>query len=101
MSTAEHREVLRRLRCAVGHLSAVIQMADDGQPCENVLHQLHAVESAIHAAALRLLTCHLRQTEAVILASDSPTRRAAELKRLQSLYSTMMHVPNPYTEVTK
>ena len=100
MNTDEQAEVVRRLHSAAGHLNAVIQMADDGQGCEEVLHQLNAVEGAIHTAALRLLMCHLRESEATILASRSPARRVVELHRLQSLYS-MMHIPNQDTEVTK
>lgn len=101
MKAGEEAEIVRRLRCAAGHLNAVIEMAEDSQPCEKVLHQLNAVESALHAASVRLLACHLRKSEAMILASPSPATRATELKRLQSLYSIRMHKPNQYTEVTK
>jgi DNA-binding FrmR family transcriptional regulator len=28
------------LHCAAGHLNAVIKMAEAGEPCEQVIHQL-------------------------------------------------------------
>ena len=102
-------EILRRLRCAAGHLNAVIEMAESGQPCEKVLHQLNAVEAALHTAGFKLLICQARQSEAMILASPSPVQRAAELKRLQSLYSILLQktdhygsaLSNHYNEVAK
>ncbi len=94
-------EILRRLRCAAGHLNAVIQMAESGQPCEKVLHQMNAVEAALHIAGFKLLICQALQSEATILASPSPTQRAAELKKLQTLYALLLQKSNHYSEVAK
>ena len=101
MTADPQAEILRRLRCAAGHLNAVIEMAEDGQPCENVLHQLNAVEAALHAAGGRLVSLHIHASEAVILANPSPVQRSAELKRLLALYAIMMHKSNRPYEVTK
>ncbi len=92
-------EILRRLHCAAGHLNAVLKMAESGQPCEKVLYQLNAVEAALHIAGFKLLICQARQSEAMILASSSPAQRAAELKRLQSLYSILLQKSAPYDSV--
>jgi DNA-binding FrmR family transcriptional regulator len=91
MKANQQSEIIQRLRCAAGHLDAVIDMAENGQSCEKVLHQLNAVEAALHVAGFRLLMCHLHQSEAIILASPSPLQRATELKRLQSLYAILIH----------
>ncbi len=98
MKPDRQSEISRRLRCAAGHLNAVIEMIENGQPCEQVLHQLNAVEAALHAAGVMLLTWNVRQREALILASPSPEQRAAELKRLQSLYKILLH-PNQHDKV--
>ena len=58
-------EVIQRLRCAAGHLNAVIEMAEDAQPCEKVLHQLNAVEAALRAAGFRLILCQAEHSQAV------------------------------------
>jgi len=101
MKPDQRSEIVRRLRCAAGHLNAVVEMAETGRPCEQVLHQLNAVEAALHAAGFRLLTWHVHQSEATILASPSPVQRAAELKRLQSLYAILMQKSNHHDEATK
>ena len=94
-------EVVRRLHNAAGHLNAVIEMAEAGQPCEDVLHQLRAVEAALRRAGGCLLCSQIEQSEALILDNASPRRRATELKRLVSLYSILMHESNRRREVTK
>jgi len=95
----QHSEIIRRLRCAAGHLNAVITMADAGEPCEKVLHQLAAVDAAIRAAGARLIICQTESSQAVILDSPSPKQRMAELKRLQSLYATFIKYSNYKSEV--
>src|SRR3970282_1004650 len=54
MKTKQQSEIIRRLRCAAGHLNAVIEMTENGGSCEKVLHQLNAVEAALQAAGFRL-----------------------------------------------
>jgi len=94
-------DALRRLRTAAGHLNAVIEMAEAGRPCEQVLHQLNAVEAALRAASRRLVACKLHESEPVIMFSPSPAARAAELKKLRSLYAILMQSSRQYHEVIK
>jgi len=101
VKTSGQTEVVRRLHCAAGHLNAVIKMAEDGQPCEKVLHQLNAVERALHAASVRHIRWHIRQSEATILASPSSLQAAAELKRLPSLYAILTHKHHQLREVSE
>lgn len=101
MRSDERPKILRRLRCAAGHLSAVVKMAESDQPCEKVLHQLNAVQAALHIAGFKLLICQTRQSEAIILASPSSVQRAAELRRLQSLYLILLQKFDHYNEAIK
>ena len=55
MQAEEQAEIVRRLRSAGGHLEAIIGMLEAGEPCEPILHQLGAVQSALRAAGARLL----------------------------------------------
>ena len=88
------------MRSASGHLKAVIEMTEAGRPCEQVLHQLNAVQAALRVAGLKLITCQAQNSQAVILDSRSPKQRISELKRLQSLYTIYMKYSNHYREVT-
>lgn len=100
MKSDQQSEIIRRLRCAAGHLNAVIDMAEAGQPCEQVLHQLGAVDAAIRAAGSNLIVCHAQSIQSIILNSPSPKQRLAELKRLQSLYTVFLQYPNRQIEVS-
>lgn len=100
MKSKQQSEIVRRLRCSAGHLNAVIEMAEAGQPCEQVLHQLGAVEAALHAAGAKLIICQAQSSQSIILDSPSPEQRLAELKRLQSLYTIFFHYPKHQIEVS-
>ena len=92
-------EIMRRLRSAAGHLNAVIEMAESGQPCEQVLHQLNAVQSALRIAGTKIICCEAESVREEILNSLSFPQRSAELHRLQSLYAIYVQHFNQTTEV--
>ncbi len=87
MKSNQQAEIIQRLRCAAGHLNAVIEMVEKGQPCEQVLHQLNAVQAALRAAGSKIIHCQAQSSQDVIMNSPSLNQRVAELERLQSLYT--------------
>jgi len=98
-SSTPQTEVVQRPRTAAGHLNAVIKMAETAQPCEEVLHQLQAVEAALRQASRHLLCSQIEQSEALIVKDAAPAVREAELKRLITLYSILMHESSRRVEV--
>ena len=54
-----HPKVINRLKRAGGHLRNVIAMLEEGRPCLDIVQQLQAVESAVHAAKKTLIHDHL------------------------------------------
>ena len=90
MKPDQQPDILRRLRCAAGHLNAVIEMTEAGQSCEEVLHQLNAVQAALRVTGSKLIICQAQSSQEIILDSPSPEQRSSELRRLQSLYITFM-----------
>ena len=90
MKSDQQSDIIRRLRCAAGHLNAVIEMTEAGQPCEQVLHQLNAVQAALRVTGTRFIICQAESSQALILDSSSLEQRTSELKRLQSLYTIFM-----------
>ena len=100
MKPDQQSDIIRRLRCAAGHLNAVIEMTEAGQPCEQVLHQLNAVQAALRAAGTKLIICQAQSSQTIILDSPSPKQRIAELKRLHSLYTVFMQYSNHHSEVS-
>lgn len=91
-------EILHRLHTTEGHIKAVIEMAELGQPCERILCQLHDAQSALRATALKLILSQAECSRAIILNSSSPKRQIAELKRLQSLYLAFLQYSNHHRE---
>ena len=100
MKPDQQSEILRRMRCAAGHLNAVIAMTEAGQPCEQVLHQLNAVQAALQAIGIKLITCQALNSQAIIVNSSSSKERVSELKHLQSLYTIFMQYSNHHNEVS-
>ena len=92
-------EIMQRLRSAAGHLNVVIEMAESGQTCEDVLHQLNAVQSALRIAGMRIIYCEAESVREDILNSPSSSEICTELHRLQSLYTIYIQHFNQPKEV--
>lgn len=87
MELNQQSEIMQRLRSAAGHLNSVIKMAESGQPCDDVLHQLNAVQSALRIIGTKIICCEAETLREDILTSVSLPQGSAELLRLQSLYT--------------
>ncbi len=92
-------DIIRRLRCAAGHLNAVLEMAESDQPCEQILHQLNAVQSALQATGSKIICCQSESMREVILNSESLAERSTALKQLLSLYAIFVQHFNYTSEV--
>ena len=100
MKPNQHSDIIRRLHCAAGHLNAVIKMVEDGETCEQVIHQLTAVDAALRVVGARLIIDQAQSSQALLLESPSLQQRSDELKRLQSLYTILLRNSNYYGEVS-
>ncbi|KAA3644092.1 MAG: NreA protein [Chloroflexi bacterium] len=80
------KAVLFRLHSASGHLGAVVQMVEEGQPCEEIMHQLLAVQAAIKAAGHRLVKNQFEHSAKILLNSECEDTRVNETERLLQLY---------------
>ena len=86
MTQDKRTDIQQRLRCAAGHLNAVMQMAETDRPGEEVLHQLHAVEAALQVIGWKLVLHQVEEIETLIENSRSPEERTAQLQRFVPLY---------------
>lgn len=48
----EQRKILTRLKTVKGHVAAVERMVEEGKSCEEVLHQLIAIKSAVQKVSV-------------------------------------------------
>jgi len=88
-SPKEHSAIVGRLKTAAGHLRAVIAMVETGEPCDEVLHQLGAVQAALVAAGGAIVDCQVESSAEIILRNPSTEARVAELERLVTLYGLL------------
>jgi len=86
MLPEEQTLILARLRSAEGHLGSVIGMVENEQNCIKVLHQLYAVQAALHACGRLLLYYQVQQSLETACYNTCPEKRSAEIKRLVDLY---------------
>ncbi len=89
MSLERNNPVVRRLQSAKGHLQSVVAMVEAGEPCGKVLHQLNAVQAALHAAARLMINEQLRESQKTIQYSDCSQERGQALERLILLYQIL------------
>ena len=75
-------DVIRRLKIAAGHLNGVIEMAEAGVYCIDVLQQTSAVRSAIKKAEEVLLVNHLNSCVISALKSGATKKTADELAQV-------------------
>ena len=92
-------EIIQRLRSAAGHLNAVLDMVESGKPCEDVLHQLNAVQSSLRIAGRKMICCEAESVREDILNSLSFPQCSTQLHRLQSLYTIYIQHFNQPQEV--
>ena len=64
VSGTERKEIISRLRTVQGHLNGIEKMVAEGRECEDIMHQLFAIRSAVEKLTTRLaehylMNCHL------------------------------------------
>jgi len=89
---AEKEAVLQRLRTTEGHLNAIRGMIEAGAPCQQVLHQLNAVQCAIGAAGSQILQLEIEHCLQAVREDPCSERRREAVERLSDLYSMMTKV---------
>lgn len=91
MPSPETRHAIaNRLRTSEGHLRAIVDMLETSAPCDDVLHQLDAVESALHIAACALRYSQFARSIEIIRHDLNAERRLAELEQIAALYKVCL-----------
>jgi DNA-binding FrmR family transcriptional regulator len=88
-SSASHIEnettaVINRLKRAHGQLGAIVRMLEEGRDCEEVVHQIAAVNKAINTAAFTLISSNLKDC-----IQSEPTNSREVTEKLQKLFLSL------------
>jgi DNA-binding FrmR family transcriptional regulator len=68
VNESSRKEIIDRLRTVQGHLSGIEKMVTEGRECEDIMHQLLAIRSAVDKMTVKVaehyvLSCHLNAVE--------------------------------------
>jgi DNA-binding FrmR family transcriptional regulator len=85
----EKQEILQELRLAEDQLQAVSQLLKQDGPCQQVLQQLDAVQSAMGAACSQFLRLEIERCLQTIQDDPSLEQRCEEFSRLLNLYFSL------------
>ena len=78
--------LVHRLRSACGHLQSIVTAFEAGQPPEQTLHQLGAVEAALREMSLEIVKKELLQNMNSLRSSECDEERIKAIKRVLELY---------------
>ncbi len=85
---AQYSSLVSRMRSVKGHLSSVADMVENREEPEKILHQLNAVQCALHKMRCEILLQRVSASLNVILSDKCPEKTASEINRLLHLYRT-------------
>ena len=88
---AYRADLVRRLRCAEGHLRGIIGMFEAGADCEAALQQMLAVQGALDEVERRLVKHYLDDCLPVDLQALDPASRERALEHVVGLYSLIAY----------
>ncbi len=72
---AEHqRDIVNRLRRIEGQVHALVEMIEEGRPCEDVAQQMSAARKAMDKAFYRMMAC-------TVMEAVSGTESEADVER--------------------
>jgi len=78
--------VLKRLTVIEGHLKGVKKMVEQDAYCIEVIHQIHAVQSALNKVSAMILDDHLNRCVVSAVRGENPDDRERVLKEIADLF---------------
>ncbi|RCK75692.1 MAG: hypothetical protein ANABAC_0983 [Anaerolineae bacterium] len=81
--------VLNRLTIIEGHLKGVKKMVEQGAYCMDVIHQIHAIQSALNKVSTMILNDHLNTCVISAVRGENPDDRERVLKEISELFETV------------
>lgn len=78
--------VLKRLTVIEGHLKGVKKMVEQDVYCIEVIHQIHAVQSALNKVSGMILDDHLNNCVISAVRGENPDDRERVLKEIAELF---------------
>lgn len=85
-------QLVTRLKTVEGHIRGIQRMLEDDTYCIDIIHQIHAVQSALNKLNLQILDEHLNSCVISAIRDDDPGRREQVLKEITDVYEAATKV---------
>jgi CsoR family transcriptional regulator, copper-sensing transcriptional repressor len=82
-------DVLKRLRRITGQTEGLHRMVDEGRYCIDILHQIAAVEGALHRAGSVILRNHLETCVSSAYECEDGCDKREKISELVKLFDSM------------
>ena len=84
----EHqRDVINRLKRIEGQVRGLIDMVDQGRPCEDVAQQMSAARKAMDKAFYRMMACTVMEAVASAASEDDTLREVERSTKILEKYA--------------
>ena len=85
---SEHqRDVVNRLKRIEGQVRGLIDMVENGRPCEDVAQQMAAARKAMDKAFYRMMACSVMEAVSVSQSDDEAFREVERSTRILEKYA--------------
>jgi DNA-binding FrmR family transcriptional regulator len=84
----DHTENIQRLKTIEGHIRGIQKMLENGDYCIDIIHQIQAVESALHKVSTRILDGHLNTCLTTAVQGEDLEERKRVLNEITEVFQT-------------
>ena len=82
----KHEDALKRLKNVEGHVRGIQRMIEDDKYCIDVIHQIHAVQSALNKISSMILDEHLNTCLITAVRGENPDERERVLREVTEIF---------------
>jgi DNA-binding FrmR family transcriptional regulator len=85
----DHRDSIRRLKSAEGHLRGIQHMLEEDAYCIDIIQQIQAVKAALNKVAIQILKQHLNTCVITAVRGEDIRERERVLQELVDLFEAI------------
>lgn len=86
------QNTIRRIKTIEGHLRGIQRMVEEDAYCIDIIHQINAVQAALHKVSTQILESHLHSCVTTALRGDDPDERERVLKEIVDVFEAASKV---------
>ncbi|MBC8331477.1 MAG: metal-sensitive transcriptional regulator [Anaerolineae bacterium] len=88
----KHEDALKRLKNVEGHVRGIQRMIEEDKYCIDVIHQVHAVQSALNKISSMILDDHLNTCLISAVRGENPDERERVLREVTEIFEAATKV---------